>query len=63
MVEKVSDNSSFVMHILLSFTDGSFGITNGESFFKPILPAKTDKDDWAVLLKSWINSKKAVAVR
>ena len=58
-----SSKSEFVMHILVSFNDGTFGISTGKSFFKPKLPPKSDIEDWVTLLKSWLESKKAVAVR
>ncbi|KAK4009161.1 hypothetical protein OUZ56_018244 [Daphnia magna] len=41
MADQNSNNSNkqdFVLHILVTFTDGTFGISTGKSFFKPKLP-------------------------
>ncbi|KZS04588.1 Uncharacterized protein APZ42_032444 [Daphnia magna] len=48
-----SNKQDFVLHILVTFTDGTFGILTGKSFFKTKFPQKSDIEDWVVLLKSW----------
>ena len=68
MVVENCDNDSnkpdFILHILVSFNDGTFGISTGQSFFQPLLPPKSgDTEVWVTLLASWMNSKKAIAVR
>ncbi|KAK4006528.1 hypothetical protein OUZ56_011682 [Daphnia magna] len=41
-----SNKQDFVLHILVTFTDGTFGISTGKLFFKPKLPQKSDIEDW-----------------